>query len=64
MKKKFRNINVGEKKYSWRVKNNVDGDGSNLLKIWLEKKIILKELIIGSIGITPGYISEKIEKLK
>ena len=27
MKKKFRNINVGEKKYSWRVKNNVDGVG-------------------------------------
>lgn len=34
MKKRFRSIKINGKSYSWSIRNNLDGDGSNFLKIW------------------------------
>lgn len=64
MKKKYREITVNGKKFTWSSgKNNCDGDGGNLLTIWFEKKPIHKQLFGGHIEITPKLVSEIIETL-
>jgi hypothetical protein len=57
MKKKFRELTIGDKKYGWTLRNNCDGDGGNGVEIWWNKKIIHHELISGYINITPKLIS-------
>jgi len=34
MKKRYRSIIVDGKSYSWSIRNDLDGDGGNFLKIW------------------------------
>lgn len=60
MKKRHRDITVNGKKYAWTVKNDVDGDGGNLVKIFYNKKIKFERLIPGNITLTPKYISKAI----
>lgn len=60
MKKKHRDITVEGKKYAWTVKDDVDGDGSNELKIWFDKKVVYETLIPGHVIITPKMIQKKI----
>jgi len=61
MKKKYRNIVVDNITYTWASgHNNCDGDGSNLLTVWKNKKPFLRELINGNIEITPALVKEKI----
>lgn len=63
MKKYIRKIIVDDKKYIWYVnRNNCDGDGSNLITIWENKKQIYRELINGNIQITPLIIKKIIEE--
>lgn len=41
MKKKFREITIGEKTYGWTIKENTDdNDGSKIINIWYDKQII------------------------
>lgn len=63
MKKKHRNIIVNEKEYAWTIKDNVDGDGNNKLKIWLNKKVIYETYIPGHTAITPSFVEKKIINL-
>lgn len=58
MKKKYNEIVVKGKKYTWTV--NVDGDGSNELKIFLDEKVLYETLIPGHIVITPSMVKKKI----
>jgi len=60
MKKKYRNITVESKLYAWNVKSNVDGDGTNLIKIWFNKKVVYENLIPWKTEITPKLIRNTI----
>lgn len=40
--------------------NNCDGDGSNMLTIWKNNKIIYSKLFYGHIQITPKLVKEEI----
>jgi hypothetical protein len=60
MKKKHRNIIVDGKEFAWTIKDDVDGDGSNDLKIWFNKKVVYETCIPGHISITPSMIKKKI----
>lgn len=67
MKKNYREITVNGETYAWSVRNNLDGDGSNFVKIWkLQEKGTNKDLIFDDIynirKITPKIIKELIEK--
>lgn len=62
MKYYIRKINVGNENYTWcSGKNNCDGDGSNLITIWKNKKQIFYKLINGNIQITPSLVRRLIE---
>lgn len=57
MKKKYRNITVDGKEYAWSVSRpNCDGDWNNLLTIWFNKEILYRDVINGSIKVTPAYV--------
>ena len=56
MKKKHRDITVDKVQYAWTIKDNVDGDGSNEVSIWKDKKIIHTQMLKGTIPITPALV--------
>ena len=61
MAKNLRKITVNHCVYIWVVgSQNCDGDGSNRLTIWKDKKQIYTEIINGNFQITPLYVKEKI----
>jgi hypothetical protein len=67
MKKKYRDIIVDDILYAWTVVP-VEDDGLNLIRIWLNKKIIHEETIPmydgdNKIEITPLMIAEIIGDL-
>jgi hypothetical protein len=62
MKKKYREIVVGGVLYGWTISNNCDGDGGNLLKIWLNKKPIYQQLYTGDSQITPETVRKFIKE--
>lgn len=65
MKILHRKIVVDNQTYTWGPgRNNLDGDGSNYLKIWKDRKIIYRELVEGSIQITPLFVRKIIDKIK
>ncbi len=65
MRVKIRKIVVGNEDYTWSSgRNNCDGDGSNLITIWKNKKQIHRKLINGNIQITPSLVREVIEGFK
>lgn len=61
MKKRYRTITVNNIVYAWSVKGNVDGDGSNRVRGWHNRKQIMEELVTGEI--TPSLIEGLIKKL-
>lgn len=61
MKKRFRTIKVNNIVYAWSVKGNVDGDGSNRVRVWQNRKNIIEGLVTGKI--TPSLIEGLIKKL-
>ena len=63
MTKKYREITVNDILYGWTISNDCDGDGSNRLRIWFDKKIIYEEIVEGCITITPKYVSDIIHSL-
>lgn len=64
MKKYIRKITVNNEQYEWASgKNNCDGDGSNLLTIWKNKKQIHHKLFNGYIQIMPSLVRKEIEQL-
>jgi len=63
MKKNYREITVNDIPYGWTINNDCDGDGSNLLKIWFDKKVIYEEIVEGCIIITPKFVSDIILSL-
>ncbi len=65
MKKKHRDIVVGDKKFAWTVTGfNCDGDGSSRLCIWYNKEVIYHELIGYGIQVTPKYVRNILDMLK
>jgi hypothetical protein len=65
MKKKYRNITIDEVLYTWASgHNNCDGDGSNLLTIWKNKKPFHQQLFKYDIEITPSQVKDVINNLK
>ena len=63
-KKYLRKIIVNDIEYYWKVDNhNCDGDGGSVYQIWLNKKLIYKELIHYPTVITPKTVREKILKI-
>jgi len=66
MKKKFRNITVDDKSYTWSTQFDCDGDGNIWVKIWeLEpkKKNIFEAAIRGN-SITPSVVARIIKAIK
>lgn len=65
MKKKFREITVGDKTYGWTIKKGNDGDGNHPknLSIWLNKKVI-HEQEMDDEEITPATVKKIIERKK
>jgi len=62
MKKKYRNIVIDGITYTWASgHNNCDGDGSNLLSVWKDKKPFFQELFNYNIEITPALVKERIK---
>lgn len=65
MKRYIRKIVVNSENYTWSSgKNNCDGDGSNLLTIWKNKKQIHHKLFSGDVQITPSLVRNEIENFK
>jgi hypothetical protein len=59
-----RNILVNDIAYTWLCSDhNCDGDGSNRLKVWRDRKLVLEELVTGDVSITPEIVSKKIKSL-
>jgi hypothetical protein len=67
MKKKWRDIQIGQNKYTWSVSNvNGDGDGGFRVKIWLDCVEIYNEFLSGVEQpgmITPRWVAKKIEEI-
>lgn len=64
MKRYIRKIVVNNQNYNWCAgRPNCDGDGSNLITIWKDRKKIHIELINGNIQITPLLIRQIIIKI-
>ena len=62
VKNKLRKIVVNNIQYVWSIsKPNCDGDGSSILKIWKNKKLLYEKLISGCLNITPKIISDIIQ---
>jgi hypothetical protein len=63
MKRYIRKIVVDNQNYTWCTgRNNCDGDGSNLITIWKDKKQIHHKLINGNIQITPSLVRKIIDE--
>jgi hypothetical protein len=63
MKTYIRKIVVDNQNYTWcSGKNNCDGDGSNLVTIWKDKKQIHQKLINWNIQITPSLVRKLIDE--
>lgn len=63
MKRYIRKIVVNDENYAWcSGRNNCDGDGSNLITIWKDKKEIHHKLINGNIQITPSLVRKLIDE--
>ena len=61
--KKLRKITVDNIIYYWQVSdNNCDGDGGDRFRIYLDRKLIFKDLIHGII-VTPKLVREQILKI-
>lgn len=63
MKKQYREISVNDIPYGWVIDNNCDGDDSNMLIIYFDKRIIHKQLFEGFINITLKIVYEIILSL-
>lgn len=62
MKRYIRKIVVNNQEYTWcSGRNNCDGDGSNLITIWKNKKQIHRKLINGNIQIKPSLVRKIID---
>jgi hypothetical protein len=48
MKKRYRIIKVNGVEYAWSVRNDLDGDGNDYIKIWRRENGKKKELIVDS----------------
>lgn len=65
MKKRFRNIIVNGKIYSWNVQPNSDPyEGGGTLKLWKRKKVIYETGIESDQTITPSYVAELISVIE
>jgi hypothetical protein len=64
MKKKFRNINVNGKAYTYTIFHFVEDVHAYRVTIYHERKQIFMETIKGERSITPAFIEEKILSIK
>jgi hypothetical protein len=63
MKKNIRKIVVADKEYVWRVAQVNEDNGSLLLKIWQDKKLIVETYILRN-RLTPKDVKGVIEYYK
>ena len=55
MKKKYRDIEVNGEEYAWAVQ---DGCDTCTLKIWKDKKVLIEDVDIADMTITPSMVKE------